>query len=224
MVMHRRHVTMSHDQNDEITSEQLSRVLQKALLQNYPNPDRIGCRGSEILREMAERKLPHEHPFWEEHVSHCSPCYKVFLDFRNEALARWDREDRNRKISQVTVLAAIVLLVAGAIYVSMRGRVSPSPPATANHIQETLPPQPQNPPKPGSSNPPEQTPAEPKTEPRKPGAGPPVLSASLNFENESTTRELPGGNAPQDPEHLQQITRGRVRLIIYLPLGSEAGD
>src|SRR5262249_13576360 len=166
MVTHRRHVTMPHDQNDEITSEQLSRVLQKALLHNYPNPDRIGCRGPEILREMAERKLPHEHPFWAEHVSHCSPCYKVFLDFRNEALARWDREDRNRKISRVTVLAAIVLLVAGAIYVSVRIRTSAPP--TANRIQETLPAQPESPPKPELINPRQQSaPAEPKTEPRK---------------------------------------------------------
>src|SRR5262249_24333472 len=81
---------------------------------NYPNPDRTGCRGPEILREMAEREFPHEHPFWDEHVSHCSPCYREFLDFRNRVLTL---ESRSRRNATLAVAVAIALIVAaGSIY------------------------------------------------------------------------------------------------------------
>jgi len=114
---------MPKDRDDEISSEQLTRVLQKAMLRSYPNPDRIGCRGTEVLREMAERKFPNEHPFWDKHVEHCSPCYRVFLDFRNEILARWGREERNQKRVRITAITAaivVLLLVTGSIYLTAR--------------------------------------------------------------------------------------------------------
>src|SRR5215831_11755753 len=208
---------MPKERDDEISSEQLTRVLQKAMLLNYPNPDRIGCRGTEILREMAERKFPNEHPFWDEHVEHCSPCYKVFLDYRNEILARWDREERKRKISQITAVTAIVLLVAGAIYVSLRGRSSQSQPPTANHIEHIEQPQqlqPQSPPAPQSTPLEQSKPAEPQVPQRKTEKEPPILSASLNFENDSTTRELPG-NPLQPSGELQRVPGARLALVIY---------
>ena len=214
---------MPKERDDEISSEQLTRVLQKAMLLSYPNPNRIGCRGTDVLREMAERKFPNEHPFWDEHVEHCSPCYKVFLDYRNEILAHWDREERNRKISRITAVTAIVLLVAGAIYVSVRGRFSQSPPPTANHIEQPQQLQPQNPPAPESTPPEQSKPAAPQVPQRKPEKEPPLLSTSLNFENDSTTRELPA-KPPQPSGELQRIPRGRLALRIYLPFGSEAGD
>src|SRR2546427_1969667 len=105
---------MSQNRRDRPSSEQVKRVLQEALLRNYPNPDRQGCRGSSMLKEMARQELPHEHPFWDEHVSHCSPCYREFLDFRNEALARESRSRRNTSLVLAAVIASIV--VAASIY------------------------------------------------------------------------------------------------------------
>lgn len=126
---------MSQNRPDRPTPDQVKRVLQEALLRNYPNPDRKGCRGSAILREMAERELPHEHSFWDEHVSHCSPCYREFLDLRNQSLARESRSYRDTRL-----VAAVIglVVVAASIYLSLRQPQQVQPP-TAN---EVAPPQP----------------------------------------------------------------------------------
>src|SRR5438874_6146447 len=120
---------MSENKPDAPTSEQVKRVLQEALLRNYPNPDRTGCRGSAVLRKMAEREFPHEHPFWDEHVSHCSPCYREFLDFRNRVLAL---ESRNRKNTRLAVAAVVVLVVAAGAYFLFRP--PQGVPRTANNV------------------------------------------------------------------------------------------
>src|SRR6516225_7592031 len=100
---------MTQNRTDRPISEQVKRVLQEALLRNYPNPDRTGCPGAAILREMAQREFPHEDPFWDEHVSHCSPCYREFLDFRNRVLTL---ESRSRRNATLAVTVAIALIVA----------------------------------------------------------------------------------------------------------------
>lgn len=112
---------MTHSRPERPTPEQVKRVLQESLLRNYPNPDRQGCRGADVLREMAQRELPHEHSFWDAHVCRCSPCYREFLDFRNDVLAK---ESRSRN-SRYAIAALIgVLLIGGTVYFSLR---APSP-------------------------------------------------------------------------------------------------
>jgi hypothetical protein len=109
---------MPQNRQDRPTPKQVKRVLQEALLRNYPNPERKGCRGPEILREMAAREFPDEHPFWNEHVSECSPCYREFLDFRREIAGREVRQRRNTRLA---IAAVIVLIIgAGSIYLSRR--------------------------------------------------------------------------------------------------------
>src|SRR5262245_41343800 len=114
---------MSENQPQRPTAEQVKRVLQEAVLRSYPNPDRKGCQGVGILRKMAHKELPHEHPFWNEHVSHCSPCYREFLDLRNQALK--GESTRNTKL----LVAAVVglLVAAGSLYVSFRERPTAPP-------------------------------------------------------------------------------------------------
>src|SRR5438445_5828065 len=127
---------MSENKPDAPTSEQVKRVLQEALLRNYPNPDRTGCHGSAVLREMAEREFPHEHPFWDEHVSHCSPCYREFLDFRNQVLAG---ESRNRRNTRLAVAAVGALAVAvGSIYFFLQ-QPQGEPKPTANLAPQRRP-------------------------------------------------------------------------------------
>ena len=65
----------------EEKSRRLQRVLQAAVLSNYPNPKRIGCPGRAALEQLA--KMPDriealETAGW-EHVTHCSPCYAEYL-------------------------------------------------------------------------------------------------------------------------------------------------
>src|SRR5437667_6821891 len=130
---------MSQNRRDRPTRQQVKRVLQESLLRNYPNPDRKGCRGTDILRAMAEREFPDEHPFWDEHVSQCSPCYREFLNFRHEVLAR---ESRNRRNARLALAAGLALAIgAGSIYLSRR-QPQTSQPSTANKVTPSQPNQP----------------------------------------------------------------------------------
>src|SRR5215831_4463774 len=119
---------MSQDRRDRPTPQEVKRVLQEALLRNYPNPDRKGCRGTDILREMAAQEFPDEHPFWNQHVSECSPCYREFLDLQREI---GDRESRNRRNTRLAIAAGLVLIIgATSIYLSRRAADRTSTPAT----------------------------------------------------------------------------------------------
>jgi len=190
---------MIENKPDAPTSEQVKRVLQEALLRNYPNPDRTGCRGSSVLREMAEREFPHEHPFWDEHVSHCSPCYREFLDFRNRVLALESRKRRSMNV----MLAAVVVLIVAAGSIVLLLRQPQGAPSKANNVTP-------------------QQPATPQTPSPSPGTQSTVLTAVLNLESESITRSPSG--TPNVAGEVQRIPRGRLSLSIYLPLGSEVGQ
>jgi hypothetical protein len=75
--------------------ERLQREYQKAVQASYPNQDRHGCAGTEVLRNLAARSARHqeieEDTYW-KHVIHCGPCYQEYLDLR--AACRLD-EDAN---------------------------------------------------------------------------------------------------------------------------------
>jgi hypothetical protein len=67
--------------------------LQEAILRDFPNPERTGCPGTAVIRDIAERSVRLEiveSPDW-EHIIRCSPCYREFLDL-NEQL----RVERNK--------------------------------------------------------------------------------------------------------------------------------
>lgn len=208
---------MADNRRDEITSDQVTDLLQQLLLRHYPNPDRVGCRGSAELRKMAERRLPHEDPFWNDHVSHCSPCYREFLDFRNAFL---NRQARRQMVSRVALAAAVALVLAASLYFALRKPIEQTQPRIAN---EAAPPPSVTTPLPGPPrpNPPETAPPR-AAAPQQP-VQPPILSAVLNLESESATRNLPE-STPKGSSDLQRLPRGRLALVIYLPLGSEAGD
>jgi hypothetical protein len=89
--------------------ERIQEILQEAILRDYPNPERRGCPGSDVLRQMAQRTRPVRDAQW-EHVTHCSPCYREFLDFRSEVLERQMRARRTRRLA---IAAAAVLVIAG---------------------------------------------------------------------------------------------------------------
>jgi hypothetical protein len=65
--------------------ERMQREYQKAVQAVYPNPERHGCPGSEVLGDLAARSGRHEEiegdERW-EHVTHCAPCYQEYLDLR----------------------------------------------------------------------------------------------------------------------------------------------
>jgi hypothetical protein len=63
----------------------LQREYQTAVQASYPNPERHGCPGTDVLRGLALRSTRFEDLEEDEqwkHVIHCAPCYREFLYLR----------------------------------------------------------------------------------------------------------------------------------------------
>lgn len=83
----------------------------------FPNPDRVGCPGQDILKAIAFRRLDRETAKqWDEHMSHCSPCFNEYMAFREEAR-------RSTSVRALAAVAAAIMLVviAGWLAVSRFG-------------------------------------------------------------------------------------------------------
>src|SRR3984893_620793 len=93
-------------------------LLGRGLSQDFPNPQRVGCPDSALLRGIALHKVPlSEADRWLDHFSSCSPCFQEFTRFRKQAV--------NRRRTQIWLAAAAVLLfaVAGWFWVRTRPQV-----------------------------------------------------------------------------------------------------
>jgi hypothetical protein len=88
------------------TSAEVKRVLQEAILRNYPNPERKGCPGSDVLKQVAREQQPYESPHW-DHIQHCSPCYKEFLDLRREFKRQ---QTTKQRLTWAAAIAALLLI------------------------------------------------------------------------------------------------------------------
>ena len=100
-------------------------VLARGLSREFPNPERVGCPDSSILRGIASHKLPlAQAAAWFDHLSACSPCFKDFNNFRREAAGQ-------RRRIQVWLAAAAVLLFAFGGLLWVRSRALPHAPDVA---------------------------------------------------------------------------------------------
>ena len=73
------------DESPRKRFERLQKQLQDSILRNFPNPERLGCPGRSSLQELARRPMDEDiegDRNW-QHVTHCSECYREFLDVRN---------------------------------------------------------------------------------------------------------------------------------------------
>lgn len=103
---------MPSEESPEARFDRLKKQLQESILRDYANPERKGCPGNSVLRELAERpldRLVENDPHW-HHITHCSECYGDFLAF-NHAFRR------RAKVQSVRVgvgiaVAAVVLILA----------------------------------------------------------------------------------------------------------------
>ncbi len=86
-------------------------ALGRGLLKEFPNPERVGCPGSELLRGIASRKVPlaQAEP-WLNHLTSCSPCFRDFNQFR-EAYQRV-----RRRILLVVAASILVVATAGPLF------------------------------------------------------------------------------------------------------------
>src|SRR5919201_7064883 len=89
--------SMPEDEEEIPTLEQIERVIQQSVLTDYPNPARAGCLDLARITAIAKQRLPHKDPQW-GHVSHCSPCYREFLDHRRNFKAALRRKALRRQL------------------------------------------------------------------------------------------------------------------------------
>lgn len=88
-------------------------ALGRGLLREFPNPDRVGCPRSAVVRDIAFHKLPlaQAEP-WLDHLSSCSPCYRDFCGFRDAYQVR-----RRNTFMAVAVSVLIVGAVVGWTFI-----------------------------------------------------------------------------------------------------------
>ena len=100
-------------------------LLTQGLSREFPNPQRVGCPGSAVLRGIAFRKLRlPEVDRWLVHLSSCSPCYQEFTELREEAASQ-----HRRAQAWIAVAAVLILAVGGWLWVRIHHSVPP--PVTA---------------------------------------------------------------------------------------------
>src|SRR5580692_10373536 len=79
-------------------------LLDRGLSRDFPNPQRIGCPDSTVLRGIALHKVPlAEADRWLDHFSSCSPCFQEFTRYRKQL------RDQRRHTQMWLAAAAIVL-------------------------------------------------------------------------------------------------------------------
>jgi methionine-rich copper-binding protein CopC len=188
----------------ESTSDDQFRILQReireAIRRNHPNPERIGCPGTDTLRRMAAAAAPPSDPGY-SHVMECSPCYEELMGLSAAAEAgRSEVATRRRRRVLIGVLAAAMIVAGIVVYVFSTRAVSPghqAAPQVARGASEKQPPQKLAGPEDGLS------------------------VAMLNLDSETTVRS-DGGQ--RHTTELQRLPRKRLDLTINLPRGLEAGQ
>ena len=95
----------------ETSEEKYNRIaaaVRQTILENFPNPDRVGCPGDGKVREVASRRTILEDDDW-QHITHCSPCYAEFLEVKEEIRRSGTRARTLGLIGGATV---VILLAA----------------------------------------------------------------------------------------------------------------
>jgi hypothetical protein len=120
-------LSLSSELNPKAADKHLLDVLRQGLAKEFPNPERIGCPGSAILKRIAQGRvsLAEAEP-WLDHLGSCSPCFQEFREFRRQ----WTSQ-RRRVQFWVAAAAVLVFAVAGWFWVSTRHSDSAVPNETA---------------------------------------------------------------------------------------------
>jgi hypothetical protein len=104
---------MSHSRpNNSLSKRDEDRLVEagrRVLLDGgYPNPDRVGCPGSRVLKAIAERTMDlRQAQEWALHLGSCSPCFVEYSAFRKHA-------ERRKTLELVLACVALLLVIGGA--------------------------------------------------------------------------------------------------------------
>lgn len=83
-------------------------ALGRGLLNEFPNPERTGCPGTDVLRRIAAHQMPlAEAEHWLDHLTSCSPCYGDFSQFR-------ESYHLARRRTILAIAASILVVATGA--------------------------------------------------------------------------------------------------------------
>jgi hypothetical protein len=85
--------------------DEFDRLFEDVYLNAYPNPERVGCPGRDILRRLATKELPISHPA-REHIARCSPCFHEFREIQREMTGR-------RRRGKILATAAGIVIACG---------------------------------------------------------------------------------------------------------------
>ena len=81
-------------------------ALGRGLLKEFPNPERAGCPGSDVLKRIASHEMPlPEAEQWLDHLTSCSPCYGDFSQFQ--------AAHQRRRTRTLLAIAASILIAIG---------------------------------------------------------------------------------------------------------------
>lgn len=90
----------------QIDEKRILDALGRGLLNEFPNPERAGCPGRDVLKRIASHEMPlTEAEKWLDHLTSCSPCYRDFSQLQNA-------QERRRKQTWLAIAAAILLCAA----------------------------------------------------------------------------------------------------------------
>jgi hypothetical protein len=90
--------------------------IEAILLTAFPNPERVGCPSSDVIKAMANQQTGRDNPAW-SHKWKCSPCFRDFKAVRDERVARVEREyERKRTRRNILKTSAVILASSGAAY------------------------------------------------------------------------------------------------------------
>jgi hypothetical protein len=90
--------------------------IEELLLGAYPNPERKGCPGSDTIRGLANKAIPHDDPAW-QHIWKCSPCFAEFKELRDARRFNERAVRRKRNLYWATAAGIILLCIGAALAV-----------------------------------------------------------------------------------------------------------
>lgn len=170
----------------------------------FPNPERKGCPGSQVLKNLVFRARTlsiTERQQWFDHSAHCSPCFNEMAAYRKQYL----NQRRVRRSVLVLVVVGFLSLIAFRLGFQERSK-------QPDIVTQPQPSQPVVTP-PSAPGP---APSPPSAQEQKPAE---VQVVVLDLRKRGVAR---GETNNQDGD--LNLPKGRLRLSIYLPIGSEEGN
>jgi hypothetical protein len=71
---------MARNRRREFSEDEFFGFAKSYLSEAFPNPQRIGCPADSDLMRMGEHPVEARDAATSEHLTHCSPCFKRYME------------------------------------------------------------------------------------------------------------------------------------------------